>query len=234
MSGSGNAAFIFDIDGTIIDSMPSHEEAWVEFFRRKGQGTLGTDFFARTAGRTGFEVMREYFGGRGDDELRALVEEKEAIYRDIFGASFREVPGFAAFAHAARAAGIRLACATAGDARNIAFAMSNLGMEGFFDAVAGGHEVAHGKPAPDLFLLAARRIGADPAQSIVFEDAPLGIEGARRAGMAAVGLATSLASSSLDAPHVVALLDDYRATTPQAILVAAQARAQQARTGTDA
>ena len=226
-------SFIFDIDGTIIDSMPSHEEAWVEFFRRKGQGTLGIDFFARTAGRTGLEVMREYFPG-SEAELLALVHEKEAIYREMFGASFREVAGFKAFAQAAREAGIKLACATAGDADNIAFALSNLGMEGFFDAVAGGHEVTQGKPAPDLFLLAARRIGADPARSIVFEDAPLGVEGARRAGMRAVGLATSVTPAELDAPHVVATMHDYRDTTPQAILDAASAHARISRAGSDA
>ncbi len=233
----GKASFIFDIDGTIIDSMPSHEEAWVEFFKRKGQGTLGIDFFARTAGRTGLEVMREYFsrdGALGEDELRVLVEEKEALYREIFGARFSEVAGFKAFATAARAAGVKLACATAGDADNIAFALSNLGMDGFFDAVAGGHEVTQGKPAPDLFLLAARRIGADPADAIVFEDAPLGVEGARRAGMLAVGLATSVAPEALGAPHVVVTMRDYRDTSPQAILDAARAHARVLRTGTDA
>src|SRR5512144_3014224 len=141
------------------------------------------DFFHRTAGRTGFELMREMFASKSDEELRALVREKEAIYRELFAAEFREIAGFAAFARAAKAEGVRLACATAGDPDNIAFALGGLGMRDFFDAAVGAHDVARGKPAPDLFLLAAQRVGASPGQCLVFEDAPLGIEAARRAGM---------------------------------------------------
>ncbi len=227
-------AFVFDIDGTIIDSMPAHHASWQDFFARHALDVDFGGFFARTAGRTGAEAMRELMGPMADARARALVDEKEALYRARFGAEFREVPGFAAFARAARADGLALACGTAGDAANIAFAMSHLGMEGFFGAVVGGHEVAHGKPAPDIFVAAARRLGVAPADCVVFEDAPLGIEAARRAGMLAVAVTTGASADALSGPHVIAAIADYRDVTPAAIVAAAQSRRRLVRTGTDA
>jgi beta-phosphoglucomutase len=103
-----------------------------------------------------------------------------------------------------------VACATAGDADNIAFVLDHLGRHGFFDAVVGAHDVQRGKPHPDLFLLAASRMGVDPAECLVFEDAPHGVEAARRAGMRAVAIATTLPPDELGAPdHVVARAIDF-------------------------
>ncbi|MEO8302589.1 MAG: HAD family phosphatase [Betaproteobacteria bacterium] len=209
------AAFIFDIDGTIIDSMPYHQKSWDVFLARHGAVTVGEDFFRRTAGRTGTEVMRELMGPLSDEDAHALVREKESIYRELFAPEFREIAGFGDFARAAKSAGVRLACATAGDPDNIAFAVGGLKMPGFFDAVVGAHDVARGKPDPDMFLLAAERLGVPPAQCLVFEDAPLGIEGARRAGMRAVAIASTVPAAELGAPaHVVARARDFTTLDP--------------------
>ena len=211
-------AFVFDIDGTIIDSMPFHGESWRVFLERRGVAYGGEAFLRQSAGRTGVELMRELFGAMSDEAAWALVHEKEDVYRELFRPAFREVPGFRTFARAARAAGIRIACATAGDARNIAFALDGLGMAGECDATAGAHDVARGKPRPDLFLLAAARIDADPAACVVFEDAPLGIEGARRAGMRAVAITSSEPAARLAGPHVLTALADYRGVAPRDII----------------
>ena len=211
-------AFIFDIDGTIIDSMPYHERSWDVFLTRRGVPTVGEDFFRRTAGRTGVEVMRELFGSLSDADVQAFVREKESIYRELFAPEFREIAGFKVFARAAKAAGVRLACATAGDPDNIAFALRGLALQGFFDAAVGAHDVARGKPEPDLFLLAAERMGAAPGACLVFEDAPLGIEAARRAGMRAVAIASTVPAAELGAPaHVVARAQDFTTLDPRAL-----------------
>ena len=123
-----------------------------------------SDFFRRTAGRTGVELMRELFGPMTTRARARWSTKRRSIYRERSAAAFREVAGFTAFARAARAAGITLACATAGDAGNIAFALRHLGMEDFFDAVAGGHEVTRGKPAPDLFAARGAAHGRGPAR----------------------------------------------------------------------
>jgi beta-phosphoglucomutase family hydrolase len=203
-------AFLFDMDGTMVDSMPWHVRAWAAFANEVGCEPPGQDFFRRTTGMTGVEVMRAFLGDRPAAELGAHVERKEAIYRSMFAPHFREVCGFRAFARAAKAAGVNVACATAGDADNIAFVLDHLGFHGFFDAIVGAHDVARGKPHPDLFLLAAERLGVDPAACLVFEDAPHGIEAARRAGMPAVAIATMLPAHELGAPgHVIARAADF-------------------------
>ena len=84
-------------------------------------------------------------------------------------------------------------------------------MEREFDALAGAHDVRRGKPEPDLFLLAAERMGADPAECIVFE-------GARRAGMHAVGVTSGETAERLAGPHVLAAIPHYRGLAPRAII----------------
>ncbi len=212
------AAFIFDIDGTIIDSMRFHERSWDVFLARRGVPTVGEDFFRRTAGRTGVEVMRELLGPLSDRDAHAFVGEKESIYRELFAPEFREIAGFTAFARAAKAAGVRVACATAGDPDNIAFALAGLQLQEFFDAAVGAHDVERGKPEPDLFLLAAARMNSPPAECLVFEDAPLGIEAARRAGMRAVAIASTVPADELAAPaHVVARARDFTTLDAQTL-----------------
>lgn len=212
------AAFIFDVDGTIIDSMPWHGRSWEVFLTRHGVKYEGEAFLRRTAGRTGMELMKEIFVPLDDAAGRALVEEKEALYRELFRPVFREIPGFREFARQARALGIRLACATAGDATNIAFALDGLDMAQGFDAATCADDVARGKPEPDLFLLAAERMRVEPRECIVFEDARAGIEAARRAGMKAVAITSGDTQETLAGIHVLKAMPDYRGIRPQDVL----------------
>lgn len=219
------AGIIFDIDGTIIDSMSYHNRSWPVMLERHGFGDRQVELVRNSAGRTGVELMREIFGADLNEErAHALVDEKEEIYREMFRPHFREVHGFADFARAARTHGLKLGLGTAGDAKNIAFALDNLRMHGFFDAAVGAPDVARGKPEPDIFLEAARRMGVAPAECIVFEDAPLGIEAARRAGMLAVAMTTSEPAHIFAAhDHVIHIAVDYRDLTPGIILGLANA-----------
>jgi beta-phosphoglucomutase-like phosphatase (HAD superfamily) len=206
-------AFIFDMDGTMIDSMPSHQESWAVFARRQNLDVNITDLMRRTTGRTGVECMRDLFG-RPDmalDEAMAHVHEKEAAYREIFAPIFAEVAGFQDFFALAHARGLKLGVGTAGDRHNQAFAYANLQMPIAPLTTVGGDEGLAGKPEPAIFLEAARRMGVEPARCIVFEDAPLGIEAARRAGMRAVGIASSHHPDELAGPHVLAVVPNYRA-----------------------
>ena len=203
-------ALIFDMDGTMIDSMPWHARSWVEFVARHGLTLDVTDILARTTGRTGAECMRELFErDLSDAECQALVHEKEEIYRAMFSDNFTEVAGFTAFARAAVARGLKVAVGTAGDRHNIEFAMSRLKMDPLPLAIVGGDEGFAGKPTPEIFLEAARRIGVAPERCIVFEDAPFGIEAALRGGMRAVAVCSTHTAAELAGPHVIAAVRDY-------------------------
>jgi beta-phosphoglucomutase-like phosphatase (HAD superfamily) len=123
--------------------------------------------------------------------------------------------GFAARAHAQ---GLALGIGTAGDCHNIAFAMQHLAMDPVPRAIVGGDEGLAGKPEPAIFLEVARRLGVAPAHCVVFEDAPFGIEAARRAGMAAVAVCSSHAAHELAGPHVLAAIRNYHDAAATAIL----------------
>jgi len=203
-------ALIFDMDGTMVDSMPWHAKAWVEYARRHGVEMDVPHFMRRTTGRTAFECACELMGREvTPDECDEITHRKESIYRELFGAEFREVAGFGAFAASAASRGLKVAVGTAGDRHNIAFTLSRLKLDPAPLAVVGGDEGLPGKPQPDIFLEAARRIGVAPERCIVFEDAPFGIEAARRGGMRAVAVCSTHSAAELAGPHVIAAVRDY-------------------------
>jgi HAD superfamily hydrolase (TIGR01509 family) len=203
-------ALILDMDGTMVDSMPAHARSWGVFTRRHGIRMSIEEVLEKTTGRTGVECIRILMGDDIPDHRAVeLIDEKEALYRDFFGAEFREVAGFREFARRAHDGGLKLAVATAGDKHNIAFALKHLELASKPDAIVGGDEGIAGKPEPDLFLEAARRVGVPPAECIVFEDAPFGIEAAKRAGMRAVAICSTHKPAELAGPHVIAQVRDY-------------------------
>jgi len=213
-------ALIFDMDGTMIDSMGHHRLSWIEFARRHALAIEVDELMRRTTGRTGAECMNELFGREfSRDESWALIAEKEGIYRELFAPPvFCEVAGFRAFAATARARGLAIGVGTAGDRHNIAFAMQHLAMDTAPHAIVGGDEGLAGKPDPAIFLEAAQRLGVAPSHCVVFEDAPFGIEAAHRAGMAAVAVCSSHSAHDLAGPHVLAAIDDYRSAAATALL----------------
>ncbi|MBK5205578.1 MAG: HAD family phosphatase [Polaromonas sp.] len=204
-------ALIFDMDGTMIDSMPCHQKSWIEFSRRHDIPIDVADLMRRTTGRNGPECMRELFQrDLGAAESRALIHEKEVIYRELFAPVFSEVAGFRDFSEQALARGLKVGVGTAGDQHNIAFAFAHLKLRVPPHAVVGGDEGLPGEPDPAIFLEAAKRMAAKADACIVFEDAPFGIEAARRAGMQAVAVCTSHSAKELSGPHVIASVRDYR------------------------
>ena len=205
-------ALIFDMDGTMIDSMGHHRQSWIAFARVHGLPMPIDELMRRTTGRTGAECMVELFGRpMPQDEAWSLVQHKERLYREAFAPPhFREVAGFREFFARAAERGLQLGVGTAGDADNIAFAMTHLALPQPPHAVVGGDEGLPGKPEPAIFLEVARRLAVAPERCIVFEDAPLGIEAARRAGMHAVAVCTTHGADELAGPHVLAAIDDYR------------------------
>ena len=194
----------------MIDSMPYHAKSWAVFAQRHGVAMDLAELMRRTTGRTGTECMGELFGKQMSyEEALPLVHEKEDIYREMFGAVFVEVSGFKAFETAARALGLKIAVGTAGDIHNVEFALSHLKMAVPPQAVIRGDMGWPGKPDPAIFLEAARAISTTASASIVFEDAPLGIEAARRAGMRAVAICSTHSAAELAGPHVIAAARNY-------------------------
>ncbi|ATQ77429.1 beta-phosphoglucomutase [Massilia violaceinigra] len=212
-------AFIFDMDGTIVDNMSFHTESWIAFFQRRGKDIDADEFFRATAGRQGKEIIRSHMGEHlNDDEVRVLNDEKELVYRELYEPHRKTVMGFDVLIALAKEMNVALAVATAAPNANITFTLDGLDLRRHFDTVVGAADVARGKPHPDVFLLAAERCGVAPEHCIVFEDAPLGVEAARRAGMRAVVLTTTLpAEAFAEFDNVIHIASDFSELTIDAL-----------------
>lgn len=208
-------AFIFDMDGTIVDNMSFHTKSWITFFERRGKEIDADAFFRTTAGRQGKEIIRAHMGEHLlDDEVAELNLEKESVYRELYEPHRKTVSGFDGLIAQAKLHHVALAVATAAPNANITFTLDGLDLRRHFDTVVGAADVARGKPHPDVFLLAAERCGVAPADCIVFEDAPLGVEAARRAGMRAVVLTTTLpAEAFAEFDNVIHIARDFSELT---------------------
>jgi beta-phosphoglucomutase-like phosphatase (HAD superfamily) len=201
---------IFDMDGTMIDSMPFHALSWQEFVKRHALDVSTEDLMRRTTGRTGHECMEILFERTlGPEQGLQLVKEKEDIYREMFSPQFREIEGFSRFSERARQMGFKLGIGTAGDRANIEFALKHLQLPNVPPVIVGGDQGLAGKPNPDIFLEVARQLQSAPATCLVFEDAPFGLEAAARAGMQAVGIASSHAPHELSGAHVRAVVPNF-------------------------
>ncbi|MGH7996802.1 MAG: HAD family hydrolase [Opitutaceae bacterium] len=182
------AGYLFDLDGTLVDTMPAHYRAWDAAMRRYGLGQpLDEELFYSLGGVPTVRVA-ELLGRHYGLELNApeVMEVKEGLYRDGL-AEVTVIEPVADFAR--RIARTKPVAIVTGGFPDVAMpALKLAGLDTVFKIVVTPRDVpeGRGKPAPDMFLLAARRMGVDPRECLVFEDADLGIEGARAAGMATV------------------------------------------------
>jgi beta-phosphoglucomutase len=195
------------MDGTLIDSAEYHWLTWRDTLAVEGHA-LTDEQFASWFGQRNDTILRRYFGdGITPAEIARLGGAKEAAYRDMVRArGIEPLPGVRRWLLRLRDTGWRQAVASSAPPENIEVIIQVLGLDGIFDAWVSAEEVAHGKPAPDVFLRAAEKVGVPPARSVVVEDAPAGVEAGRRGGMHTIGL-TSM-SRPLDADIVVSSLED--------------------------
>lgn len=204
-------ALIFDMDGTIVDNMGVHTAVWLEILAEFDVTMTRLEFQSASAGMTNPELLRLLVDSTMTDEtIAAIAQRKEARYREEYASLMEPLAGLLPLLQQGRQAGLALAVATAANQDNIDFVMNGLQMWDYFDAIVGADDVARGKPYPDLFLLAAERLGVPPENCLVFEDALTGIEAGRRAGMPVVGVATSHSEAELaEQPGVRQTISDF-------------------------
>ena len=214
-------ALLFDLDGTLIDSMPHHHNAWVEWYARRGLPMNAGQFFAATAGRSNAEILIDLFPQYSVEEHVRMADDKEAIYREFAARSLELIAGAQAFVEQARGAGFKLAVCTASTLPNMALAFERYAIDAWVDTITSPADGLRGKPHPDIFLEAARRLGVAPVDCVVFEDAPLGVEGARRAGMKAVALTTTLSADAFaEYDNLIAIAPDFTSLALDALKLA--------------
>ena len=180
-------AFLFDCDGTLVNSMPVHYRGWQHAIKEQGETFLfPEDMYYEQAGiETSklVEMLNERFGGSLNTEgLTAL--KREYFLSQVH--TIREIEPVAAFARHVVQQQSPVAVVTGGMKSIVQQSMEAAGVASLFDLVVNYEDVENGKPAPDMFLFAAEQLGVAPEKCLVFEDGPLGIDGAHAAGMATV------------------------------------------------
>jgi beta-phosphoglucomutase len=205
-----DAAFaaIFDLDGTLIDSYDAHHRAWKAVCRAHGIDLTPAQF-DWSFGRTNPAIIERIWPDAGlpePDEASSgnIADEKETDFRNELERSFPTMPGAPELLVDLDQAGWKLAIGTSAPRGNLETALRLLPEAGRLQATVCGDEVVRGKPDPEVFLLAAERLGVPPEHCVVIEDAGHGIDAAHAAGMASVGLvSTGRTTEELAHAHLV-------------------------------
>lgn len=203
-------AFLFDMDGVIVHSMPLHNEAWRLYLADHGIHLEPAEIDARMHGKHNADCVRAFFGADvSDDQIRTHGTEKEKIYRELMRPRLREhlVAGIGEFLD--RYHGTPMAVASNAEPANVSFVLDGAGLRDRFAAVLDGSQVARPKPDPEIYRCAAAALGIRPSACIVFEDSATGIEAARSAGARVAGITTT----SAELPGAGVAVPDFR--TPE-------------------
>jgi len=183
MSRSSIKAVIWDMDGVIVDTAPYHFSAWQEAFQKRGVKFTEEDF-RRNFGQRNDTIIRNILGdGISQSELDTISEEKEEDFRKKVRQNIKPLPGAIELMKLLIEHGFKMALASSAPIENIKIQTEGLGISDWFQSIISGKDVTEGKPSPQSFLLSAQRLGADPKNCVVIEDAVAGVTAAKRAGM---------------------------------------------------
>jgi beta-phosphoglucomutase family hydrolase len=204
---------LFDMDGVVVDNLPYHVDAWLLFCEKKGIPLTRETFYKELNGMNSKDTFEWFFKRQMTrEEVHPLEEEKELIYREFYAPFRKPLEGLVEFLKEIRSSGIKVALATSAGQGNIDFTIDGIGLRDQFDVIVGGAEVTKGKPDPEIYLLAAQKLGVNPANCWVIEDSLQGIKSGQSAGCKVVGITTShtkeeLAHTQIQAPNFVGLFE---------------------------
>jgi len=213
-------AIIFDLDGTLVDSLPYHHESWRIFF--KNNNLEEHDFS---------EVLKEYKGGGtlelmtsvfGDmytkDELKKMTDDKEIIFRDIYKSKIYPIEGLNKFLDNLKENNILLSIGSNAIRKNVLMTIEKLGIIDYFSSIICGDEVSKGKPDPEMYLKTLSNLKMDKNECIIFEDSIEGVTAAKNAGIKSIGVTSSQSSEILKSFGAFKTINDYTEITLDNIL----------------
>lgn len=178
---------IFDLDGVVVDTVPLHFKAWKRMFNEYGHEFDFDDYKAKVDGIPRYDGARAILTELPDDKLKEAADKKQVYFREALDAE--EIPRYDTTIKLIadlQADGIKVAVISS--SKNCPHILRKIGLFDRLGAVISGHDITKGKPDPQIFLMAAEKLGADPHDCVVFEDAVLGVEAAKRGEMKCVGI----------------------------------------------
>ena len=207
---------IFDMDGVIVDSEPYSVQALIDSLRQYGITPTEEDL-RRSYGRRVRDDVAEYFSRYGvTADVDIAIAHKHARYYHLAAGHLKPFAGVMPLLRRLRQRGYRLALASSGDRIKVAFGMQALGLDGTFATVVSGDDVTQSKPHPEIYLLAAQRLGVAPGVCVAIEDAPAGVEAAKRAGMRCIAVTNTVTAEQLHKADLIvgSLADDLSSVLP--------------------
>jgi len=195
-------AFIFDMDGTVIDSTGLDYEAWQKAMREYDAELPYEDYIAKL-GAKGSEIAKDYLDV-SDEEIEQLVSRREEYFKQLVNErGLRLLPHVEQTLQELRNYHLKTALATGANQEKLEFIFDKLPIRQYFDVFVTADDVTQGKPDPEVFLLAAQKLGVEPANCVVMEDATNGLEAAKRGGMRCIALTTTRGADQLQGADLI-------------------------------
>ena len=200
---------IFDMDGTIVDSLPYHYEAWKIFFNENKVENFSEKLNEYKGGGT-LDLMRTVYGNQySKKELKKMSEDKEKIFRKIYKGEIKQILGFKKFLDELKSKDIMVGLASNAIRKNVSMIINELEIYDYFDSIICGDEVNNGKPNPEMFNETIDRFNINKDECLIFEDSLEGVLAAKNSGVKVIGITSSSSNKVLKDAGCVMSISDY-------------------------
>ena len=204
-------AIIFDLDGTLVDSLPYHHESWRIFFKKNNIEENDFDeIYKNYKGGGTLELMTSVFGDiYTKDELEKMSDDKEVIFRDIYRSKILPINGLRKFLDNLKKNNILLSIGSNAIRKNVLMTIKELGITNYFSSIICGDEVSKGKPDPEMYIKTLSNLKVNKNECIIFEDSIEGVTAAKNANIKAIGVTSSQSSEILKSVGAFKTIEDY-------------------------
>ena len=204
-------AIIFDLDGTLVDSLPYHHESWRIFFKNNNiEENDFNEIYRNYKGGGTLELMSSVFGDiYTKDELEKMSDDKEVIFRDIYRSKIFPINGLRKFLDSLKKNNILLSIGSNAIRKNVLMTIKELGITNYFSSIICGDEVSKGKPDPEMYIKTLSNLKVNKNECIIFEDSIEGVTAAKNANIKAIGVTSSQSSEILKSVGAFKTIEDY-------------------------
>ncbi|MBX2967102.1 MAG: HAD family phosphatase [Cyclobacteriaceae bacterium] len=204
-------AVVFDMDGVLVDTNPTHKIAIQQFCTRYGFNLSEEELRTNVYGRTNRDWITNLFGTLPEAQLEAYAFEKEQLFRDLYAPIIESVKGLISFLDLLRANNIPRSIATSAPPANVDFVLEKTGTRKYFDTILDERMVSQGKPNPEIYIKSAKALNLPNNRCIVIEDSLSGVAAAKASGSKVIGITTTHTKEELHDTNLV--IDDFNGLT---------------------
>ena len=204
-------AIIFDLDGTMVDSLPYHHESWRIFFKNNNiEENDFTEILKEYKGGGTLELMTSVFGNMyTKEELEKMTNDKEVIFRDIYKSKIYPIEGLKKFLDNLKESNISLSIGSNAIRKNVIMTIEELGITNYFSSIICGDEVSKGKPDPEMYIKTLSNLKVNKDECVIFEDSIEGVEAGKNADIKVIGVTSSQSSEILKSVGAFETINDY-------------------------